>query len=220
VTRAGGSDVGGRRNTSPYEWLRSRALAHRPSRGFSQADDPIGWRDRTLGPVLATLGQLPAPVDPRPELVAEWDLDGVRAQRWLIDVEDGLSCSVRVNTPGVTGKEGRLPAIMCWHGHGPIDGLYGKDVVMGDRSSPGRVAYVDELGSDYGLRMAHAGFVTFAIDWMSHGDFAEGRKPNNRRFPYASDWCDINYLHTTLLGQTPLGINVAHGRAAVDFASS
>lgn len=210
----------GRRNHSPYEMFLAIARAHQPRLAFRMGLSPESWRNETLAQVLATLGRHPPSVDPRPELVAEWERDSVCTQRWIIDVQAGLSCSAYVNRPVGLPDGERCASIMCWHGHGPVGELYGKEPVMGDRSSKGRIAFVEETGSDYGFRMAQLGFATFAIDWMGHGDLAEGRKPNHRRFPDAGDWCNTYYLHATLLGMTPLGMNIAHGRTLIDFAST
>ena len=209
-----------RRNVSPLALFLRLAEANRPRLAYRAGVDAQTWKDETLPQVMATLGRLPEPVDPRPRRVASWARDGVMTEHWLIDVEAGLACGAYVNRPADLGDGERRAGILCWHGHGPVGELYGKEPVMGDRSSPGRVAFVDETGSDYGFRMAQAGFVTFAIDWMGHGDLSESRKPNLRRPPVAGDWCDTYYLHATMLGMTPLGMNLAHGRVLVDFATT
>jgi len=206
------------RNQSPYELFRATARSHAPRLAFAGGQAPERWRRETLPAVVATLGRLPERVDPRPSLIAEWERDGVHTQKWLIDVEAGLSTTAYVNRPAEPAAE-RLPGILCWHGHGPRGQLFGKEPVMGDLSSPERAEFVRRTGSDYGFRMAQAGFVTFAIDWMGHGDLAEHRKPNHRYFADADDWCNTYYMHATLLGMTPLGMNVAHGKVLVDFVS-
>ena len=68
--------------------------------------------------------------------------------------------------------------------------------------------------------MAKKGFVTFAIDWIGFGDRNDTNKPNHRNQAGGRDWCNVYYLHATMLGMTSLSINTAHGRAAIDFALS
>jgi hypothetical protein len=72
---------------------------------------------------------------------------------------------------GVRGK--KLPAILCWHGHGP----FGKEALMGNDSSPELRDHVQRLNYNYGHQMAKAGFITFAIDWMGMGERREDLKP-------------------------------------------
>jgi dienelactone hydrolase len=67
--------------------------------------------------------------------------------------------------------------------------------------------------------MAQAGFVTYGIDWMGKGERLENSKPNWRAGGAERDWCNIYYLHATMLGMTSISVNVAHGIAATDFVS-
>ncbi len=158
-------------------------------------------------------GRLPARGAPNPQLLAEWEDGGLVRQKWLIDVQRHLSATLLVNRPVGLGP-GRRPALLCWHGHGP----FGKDVVMGDDGSPERRDNIARHNYDYGRQMARRGFVTFAIDWIGAGERNDGNKPNWRNSDRGRDWCNLYYLNATMLGMTSLSINVAHGRAATDFA--
>ncbi|HVX46347.1 MAG TPA: alpha/beta hydrolase family protein, partial [Mycobacteriales bacterium] len=201
------------RNTSPYEMFLQLARDHVPRHRFQAGRDVLEWRSETLPGVLATLGRRPAPVDPRPELLAEWQQDGVIVQRWLIDVSPGLSAFVYLNRPVDLPAGARPPGILCWHGHS----AGGKEAVIGNITAPEVAADVQRTRTDYGLRMAQHGFVTFAIDWMGYGDQDDRQKPNHRHLDHGRDWCNLYYLQATMLGMTSLGINLAHGRALVDF---
>ena len=67
--------------------------------------------------------------------------------------------------------------------------------------------------------MAKAGFITFAIDWIGGGERGDGNKPHMlSQKANGRDWCNLYYLHATMLGMTSISINVAHGMAATDFA--
>lgn len=199
----------GRRNTSPYEWFLAEARRHRPAYAFGGDFD--GWSRTALAAVLGTLGRLPDPVDPKPELIAACEVGSVRQERWVLDVADGLAVVANLNRPAETPPPGGLPGILCWHGHTPG----GKQDVM----AIGAAAEAVGNESSYGRRMAEAGFVTFAIDWMGRGDLDDRRKPNHRPLAGQRDWCNLYYLHATMLGMTPLGINLSHGKALVDFLS-
>jgi dienelactone hydrolase len=163
---------------------------------------------------MATLGAFPERVPLNSQLLAEWIHDGLRKQRWLIDVGRHLSAVCQVNYPGGLARGEKRPAILCWHGHGNL----GKEPVMGNDSSSALRAEISDHNYNYGHQMARAGFVTFAIDWMGKGEHTEENKPNHRAGIGGRDWCNIYYLHATMLGMTPISMNVTHGMAATDFA--
>ena len=123
------------------------------------------------------------------EVVAEWEARGVVMQRVLIDVQEGLSAALLINhPPGATAEE-PIPAILCCHGHGP----HGKEPGRGNRSTAEIRASVLDANYDYGLRMAQAGFVTCAIDWMGFGERSEDHKPNPGKQAGDRDWCNVYY---------------------------
>jgi dienelactone hydrolase len=199
-----------RRDTSPYELFLAMGRRQIPKHRF--AGDFADWQAAALPDVLATLGEPPAPIDPQPELIAEYQYDDLVCQRWILDVCDGLAAVALVNRPAAPAGTAPHPAILCWHGHIAA----GKDPVMGN--DPWHE--VAATGTDYGLRMAQAGFVTFAIDWMGRGDLDDRRRPNHRNIAGTRDWCNMYYLHATMLGMTPLGMNLAYGRTLVDFVAT
>jgi dienelactone hydrolase len=175
------------------------------------------WKAQTWPKVLATLGDWPERVDANPQLIAEWQHDGLTKQQWLIDVGRHASVVFQINYPeGMKRDEEKRPAILCWHGHG----LYGKEPVMGNDSTPELREAIANFNYSYGHQMAKAGFVTFAIDWMNFGHRREAIAPNWNSQDGGRDWCNLYYLHATMLGMTSLSINLMHGMAATDFAST
>lgn len=204
-----------RRNLSPYEAFLAAGRANVPRYAYRDGLDVAQWRSEARTAVLATLGPLPDPVDPDPELLTEFEYRGVTMQRWLIDVADGLSAIAVVNRPTGPPLVGGFPGLLCWHGHGD----FGKEPVMGNASTAAIRDYVAANGLDYGLRMALHGYVTFGIDWMGAGDRNDSHKPNGRPL-VDGDWCNTYYLNATLLGRTVLGMNLAHGQRLLDFAVS
>jgi dienelactone hydrolase len=206
------------RNLSPQTMFEQTALEHVPEYRFPAGENSnfAAWKESALPKVLATLGEYPERVPLNPELMAEWKHDGLRKQRWLIDVQRHLSASLLVNYPSSSENANALPAILCCHGHGP----YGKEPVMGNDTSPGLRQNIQAHNYNYGHQMAKEGYVTFAIDWIGFGERNDNNKPNFRNTDHGRDWCNLYYLHATMLGMTSLSINVAHGKAAVDFAAS
>jgi len=170
------------------------------------------WKTEAQLPVLNTLGEWPARVEPNGELMAEWIDRGVRKRRYLIDVSPHASVALQVNLPD--GHDGNpLPTLQCWHGHGP----HGKAAVMGNVSGQEVADHIESYNYDYGHQMALAGFATYAIDWMGCGERDDTAKPHFFNHGAGRDWCNIYYLNATMLGMTSLSINLAHGRAATDF---
>lgn len=199
------------RNTSPYAMFRQFADRHVPSHRFT--GDWEAWRGETLQAVQATLGDVPDPVDPSPELIVEFQHGQRICQRWLINVCSDLSVELSVNRPAdITTTR---PAILCWHGHN----RYGKEPIMGNDSSPALREMIAATGTDYGRYLADAGFVTFAIDWMGRGALDDTRKPHYISAAGNRDWCNLYYLNATMLGMTPLGMNLAFGRAATSVVA-
>lgn len=201
------------RNLSPQRMFMDLVAQHRPECAFdgSGAAEFDHWKGAALPRVLATLGHPPPPAPPQPELLAEWEENGLVRQRWIIDVQAHLAATLLVNRPATLTPGERRPAILCAHGHGP----HGKEPVMGNAASAELAQNIAAHRYNYGQIMAQKGFVTYSIDWIGFGERNDNNKPNHR--PQAGrDWCNLYYLHATMLGMTSLSINVAHGKAATD----
>jgi len=206
--------MGGERwNQSPYEWFLRRARQHEPRFRFRDGADFSAWKRECLPAVIATLGELPAPVAPEAELIAEWGQDGMTCQRWLLRVQEDFAVACQINRPAAISDGERLPGILCWHGHTGS----GKEPIMGNDSTPELREHIAATNTDYGRQLARQGFVTFAIDWMGQGSLDDHRKPHHRNLRPGQEWCDLFYLHATMLGTTPLAINLRHGQALLDF---
>ncbi len=204
------------RNLSPQRMFELLAADHQPTNAYSpeKFSSVAQWQSETLPKVVATVGDFPGRVPANPEMIVEWEHDGLRKQRWIIDVGKHISASFLVNIPLDASPDDKLPAILCWHGHGP----FGKEPVMGNDSSPDLRTAISNHGYDYGHQMAKAGFVTYAIDWIGAGERNDANKPHFRSVAGGRDWCNLLYLHATMLGMTSISINVTHGMAATDFA--
>lgn len=202
-----------KRNLSIDQHWNALAARHKPKHRFAGKTlaDWKRWRAALLPAVTKTLGAKPAKVPLRPEILSEWREHGLIKQRVVFDVEAGLSAVALVFRPEkVTGK---LPAILCCHGHGG----YGKEPVMGNRSTPDLRNSIDFHNYDYGLQMAKAGFVTIGIDWRGFGERDDRRKPHNHDITGGRDLCNVHYIRANILGLTMLGLNVHDGQCALDY---
>ena len=103
---------------------------------------------------------------------------------------------------------GKNAAIVCAHGHG----RYGKDPIAGIRSSAGMVEEIERHNYDYGLQMAKAGYLTLCPDLRGFGERRDGVDP----FP-GRDACNVNYLRGTMLGRSPLTLNIWDIKCCLDY---
>jgi len=204
------------RNLSVNTYFRAMGVEHTPQYRFAPGTDFEQWRAEALPAVLATLGRMPQRVPPNAQVQAEWREHGLIKQRVVFDVERGLSAVAYVFRPEASNGH-RLPAILACHGHGP----FGKEAVMGNRSTPELVQEIVQQNYDYGLRMAQAGFATIAIDWRGFGERDDRRKPNNNGLSWDTipgrDMCNPHYLRATVMGMTVLGMDIHDARCALDY---
>ncbi|HEX8524649.1 MAG TPA: alpha/beta hydrolase family protein [Tepidisphaeraceae bacterium] len=160
------------------------------------------WKGELRPKVLASLGKRVEKVALNPAVIWEREEEGVIKRRVIVDVEEGLSAPVLVYRPA--GATGKLPAILCCHGHGP----YGKDAVMGIASDEARRKHIRECNYDYGLQMAKKGFVTAAIDWRGFGE---------RNEHGGTDYCNKHFIREALIGRTLLGMDIHDGQCVLDY---
>jgi dienelactone hydrolase len=202
-----------RRNVSIHEYFQRLAADHAPEHRFEgqSTADWQAWRDELLPGLRESLGPMPEKVPLRPEIVTEWCEDDLIKQRVVFNVEDGLAVPAYVFRP--CDASGPFPGILACHGHG----TYGKDSVMGVRSSPERRARIEQHSYDYGLQMARAGFAVTAIDWRGFGERDDRRKPDARNFAGDRDPCNLNFIRASMFGQTLLGLDVHDGMCALDY---
>lgn len=208
-----------RRNLSPRRMFGSLGKQHRPEYQFDgeTKKEFSAWKRKAFPKVMSTLGDYPDRCEPNPQLLGEWEHDGVRKQRWLIDIHPFASATFLINYPLEMTEGEKRPTLLCWHGHG----AGGKEPVMGNDSSDELRAAIKQMNYSYGHQMAKAGFVTFAIDWMGFGERSENTALNDgSTVNYGRDWCNLYYLDATMLGMTSISVNVMHGMLATDFAST
>lgn len=203
------------RNLSVNKYFSELAFRHKPKYRFngSTRTDWQGWKNQLLPKVKESLGKMPQKAALNPQVIAQWNEDGLIKERVIFDVEEGLSAVAYVFRPAQT--VGKLPAILACHGHGN----YGKDAVMGISTDGDRRSNISTHNYDYGLQMAKAGFITIAIDWRGFGE------RDDRRFPFCvnvgpRDLCNLHYIRASLLGMTVLGMDVHDGMCAIDYLCS
>jgi dienelactone hydrolase len=179
----------GRRNFSPwYQWM-TRLAATVPADPLP-VDDPSSleaWRRRCRGRLTELLGPFPERVPLNLETLEEEQCDGYRRDKVVFDTEDTMSTPAYLLVPDDRRTPG--PAILACHGHGP-----GKAQAVGLETT-------DAPNSDYAHHLARRGYVVLAPDLRCFGERADWNPPGI----YA---CDINLVHATLAGLSPLTQNL------------
>jgi dienelactone hydrolase len=199
--------VTGARNFSPwFQWM-TRLAATVPVDPLP--DDPSSledWRPRCRRRLTDLLGPFPERVPLNLETLDQQQCDGYRREQVVFDTEDTMSVPAYLLIPD--DRRGPGPAILACHGHGP-----GKAQAVGLETT-------DAPNSDYAHQLARRGYVVLAPDLRCFGERADWNPPGI----YA---CDINLVHATMAGLSPLtqnlwdlarGLDVLVGHPLVDPA--
>lgn len=206
------------RNLDPFTFFYKTAQAHKPAMAFKGSNKTQfnAWQKKTLPAVLATVGKRPASVPAKPELIVRWEADGLIKEKWIINTQPELSAQVILFRPAGLKRGEKRPAIFCAHGHGQ----FGAEPIMGMDYEPERAHAIKFHNYHYGLVMAKRGFVTYSIDWLGFGNRDSRRKPHDINKIGQRDPCNVQFLCATLLGTTPMAINLHDARVTTDFVTS
>jgi hypothetical protein len=115
-------------------------------------------------------------------------------ERWLMQTQRDVVLPFFVLSP--KGAAGRLPAVICPHGHGGG----GKAAVAGVAAHPDVAAAIERYNYTYGIEFVRAGFRVFCPDARG---FGERQEKEVRGMPTSSS------CHHLQLMAGPLGIPVA-----------
>ena len=197
----------GPRNFSPwFQWM-TRLAATVPVDPIPDDRSSLEeWRPRCRRRLTDLLGPFPERVPLNLETLDQQQCDGYRRDKVVFDTEDTMSVPAYLLTPDDRATPG--PAILACHGHGP-----GKAQAVGLETT-------DAPNSDYAHQLARRGYVVLAPDLRCFGERADWNPPGI----YA---CDINLVHATMAGLSPLtqnlwdlarGLDVLVGHHLVDPA--
>lgn len=175
----------------------------------TDASEWNSWRIRAQSKYLELLGELPTrtPLDAEVEYSLRDD-DLVR-ERVVFQAEEHMSVPCLVLRPQAMKADGTNAAILCCHGHGK----FGKDAVMGVRSSTEAIAEISLANYNYGETMARQGFLTIAPDLRCFGERAD---PWRKGMP-AESYCDAELVKGALLGIYTLSRNVWDMKCCLDY---
>ena len=198
------------RNFSMIEYFNRRAKDWTPElsfRGSTRAEWET-WRVPALEKLLDLLGDFPDAVDPAPDVVYSVEDRGLIRERVVFDSEAEMSVPCTVLRPIDMPADGRAPAIITCHGHGP----FGKEPVAGNASSDDLAANIRRHNYNYGEEMARRGYVTISPDLRVFGERLDGGDLRPRKDP-----CDLHFIRGAILGIYTLTLNIWDMKCCVDY---
>lgn len=202
------------RNYSLADYFNRVAAERRPCLSFSgeTMSDWESWRASLASKLRELCGEWPEPVPLNAETIYTVDEGDFIREKVVLDTERHFSVPCYLLLPKDRGRarNGRLPAILCFHGHGE----YGKEAVAGvvDPGRPGLAESIARHNYDYAAQMAREGYVTMAPDARGFGELA----PDRDRYP-GRDLCNVHFIRGLLLGISLLTLNIWDMMKCVDY---
>lgn len=205
------------RNYSLMEYFNRLAEERRPSLTFAgeTKGDWERWRGELSAKMLELCGEWPEGVPLNPDVVYRVDEGDFIREKVVLDTERHYSVPSYVLIPKDRRREkkGRLPAILCLHGHGQS----GKEAVAGvrDPNRPAIATSIVEHNYDYAAQMAREGYLTMTPDSRGFGELGPDREQMAGRDP-----CNVHFIKGLLLGLSLLTLNVWDMMKCIDYLGS
>jgi dienelactone hydrolase len=170
------------------------------------------WRGELSAKLMELCGEWPEAVSLKAEVVYSVDEGDFIREKVVLDTERHYSVPSYVLIPKDRRRErdGKLPAIMCLHGHGE----FGKEAVAGivDPNRPSIASNIAEHNYDYGAQMARDGYVTMTPDSRGFGELGPHWDKLGGRDP-----CNVHFIRGLLLGINLLTLNVWDMMKCIDY---
>ena len=201
------------RNFSMIDYFNRRAKDWTPELSFrgKTAADWKRWHKRARAKFLHLLGEFPKPVDLAPDVIYSVEENGLIRERVVFDSEEFMSVPCVVLRPAAMAADKKGAAIICSHGHG----VFGKEPVAGNRTSPEIEANLREHNYNYGEQMARRGFLTICPDLRVFGERGDGGNPYPGR-----DKCNVHFIRGAILGIYTLTLNIWDIKCCVDYLAT
>jgi dienelactone hydrolase len=153
------------------------------------------WQRKARAKLHDLLGlKLMKPAPARPRMTESVDCGDYTREHWLIDTQRDITMPFYLLRS--KGAAGRLPAVLCPHGHC----AGGKIATAGVAETDQMRQLIQEFNYDYGVQFARAGFLAFCPDARG---FGERRDPDGINNPLGSTCHQLDMMGA------PLGIPVA-----------
>jgi dienelactone hydrolase len=204
------------RNFSMIDYFNKRAAEWEPLLAFKGKTkrDWQNWRRKALKKYLELLGEFPEKVPLRPDVIYSIEEDGIIRERVVFDSEKYMSVPCYVLKPADMPSDGKQAAILCSHGHG----LFGKEPVAGNKTSPELRQSIEIHNYNYGERMARAGFLTISPCLRVFGERADAGVIGERETPYPGrDKCNVHFIRGMIMGIYTLMLNIWDFKCCIDY---
>ena len=200
-----------KRNFSTLDYFIQRGKDAALSLHFRGGDVAL-WQQRLREQVMNLLGPFPQGVPLNPEVVWSVERDGILKEKVVFDSEEYASVPAYVLKRKDLG-EGRHPAVLCLHGHGPEDDWHsdGKSLVAGEATTPKRREAISAYHYDYALELAKAGFITMTFDFRNFGE-----RHDKNLYP-GRDSCNVHFIRGMVMGIPLISLNLLDCMKAVDY---
>jgi dienelactone hydrolase len=205
------------RNFSVVEYVNRLAEERRPALSFfgGTRAEWATWREQFLDRLRTLCGEWPEAVPLDAETVERRDEGAFAREKVVLQTERHMSIPAYVLVPvdRRRARTGRLPAILCLHGHGP----FGKDPVAGveDAARPALAGEITRRNYDFAAQMARDGYVTMAPDARGYGELADGGNPYPGR-----DVCDVHFIRSALVGVYLLTLHLWDAMKCLDYLAA
>lgn len=166
------------------------------------------WRAKLKRKFLELLG----PMDERrcdlaPQVSKRKRMDGYTRERVIFQSRPNLTVAAWVLIP--EKASGRLPTLICLHGHGA-----GKDEIVGINDDGTERAEYGGYQKDFAVQAVRRGFLVIAPDMLS---FGERRDQPEIAQGKGSSSCRRSSLAGMLLGRTMPGLRVYDAMRCIDY---
>ncbi len=190
------------RNLSLLEYYRWLSQKITPDYRFSaqSLDEWREWRENLRRKLKEILKIPDERVPLNPEVVEEFERDGVIIRKVIYDVEENFSVPAYLLLPA--DIKGKAPAILALHGHGR-----GKvDVVGIVRDEIEYQRYIAPYNYDYAYQLAKRGYIVLAPDGRAFGELSKDGVS-----------CDWAFKAAIMLGKTVVGMRVWDAMRSLDY---
>ncbi|MBU0479289.1 alpha/beta hydrolase family protein [bacterium] len=202
------------RNFSMDDYFNCRAEERIPKLTFKgrTRSDWEKWRKLFYSKMIELCGEWPEQVPLKVDIIYSVDEGDFIRQKIVIDTEKHFSVPVYVLVPKNKdrARNGKLPAILCLHGHGK----FGKEPVAGvtNKRRPEMEHDIKSCNYNYGMQMAQRGYLTICPDSRVFGELSDGEDSYIGR-----DDCNVHFLRGVLMGINLLTLNIWDMMKCIDY---
>lgn len=174
------------------------------------ADDLHEWQKRFRAQLNDLLGSHNPPERWKVEEEDRTELEDHTRYELLLTAEGVPSVPIYLLIPKGAAQGGRLPAVLCVHGHGP----FGNHAIVGRRDLDGAAENIEKHNYDYGLQFVRRGYVIAAPCLIPFG-----RRVDRKRYG-GIDPCAVTFVRMQALGKIPMSENLRDLRWSLDLLQS